>query len=222
MDRERERLCDLELRSLLAEQARQQAHRLRTPLNVITLITETLQLESPDDPAVSDRLRRLLTSVLTLTNCLSDAVSSTRFCDGPPQRCDAVALAARVVGVFGGRVSVREGEAEMSGFSGPYVFLERNSFEAALVHALRLVGIRAYRGGTRANRPLLQWHRTAAGLRLDLSIEGPQTPEVPGERADLQLMEMAAERTARDIGGVLSIAEATARFELPLAPAADS
>lgn len=51
-----ERLTDLERRSLLAEQARQQAHRLRTPLSVIELIAETLQLGFVLQPS----LRRLL------------------------------------------------------------------------------------------------------------------------------------------------------------------
>lgn len=217
-ERERERLCDLELRSLLAEQARQQVHRLRTPLSVIKLITETLQLDLIDDRVMSERLRRLLGSVATLSAILTDAVQSTRFGDEPQRRVDAIAVAAAVVRVFGGRFSPNGGDSNLNDGRQPDVLLVSDSFEAALVHVLRLIGARVDIGAVSSNRPVLEYRQSDGRLCLHLSIEGTQQkPAIPGERADLHLMALAAKRMAEDCGGVLTIADGSASFELPLA-----
>lgn len=223
LDVERERLIDLECRSLLAEQARQQAHRLRTPLSVIKLISETLQLDLADNRSSSDRLGQLLGSVATLSSGLSDSVRSTRFGDGPARRLDAIAVAEGVVRVFGGRFAASAGRTDMSTSAGAcHVMLEPDAYEAALVHALRLIGIRHSNGQPRANRPVLQWQRNDEWLRLCLWSEGPAMSPIPGERADLQMMALAVERMARDSGGTLTLTADSATFELPLISLPDS
>lgn len=221
LDFERERLSDLERRSLLAEQARQQAHHLRTPLSVIKLISETLQLELLDDRSRRERLQRLLAAASTLSTGLSDGVRATRFGDGPQQRLEVMALAAEVVQVFGGRVVSIDGESAAADPGALDAWVERDSFEAALVHCLRLIGIGADCNGPCAHQPILEYRRGATRLTLRLSVEGQQQPQIPGERIDLQLMALAAERTARDSGGTLTLTEDSATFELPLAPSAD-
>jgi len=212
LESERERLADLERRSLLAEQARQQAHKMRTPLSVIKLVAETLQLELVEDRAHRERLQRLLGAAATLSDGLSDSVRSTRFGDGPPQRLDAAALGAGVIRVHGGRV------VPLAEDVGVVVEVERDSLEAALVHCLRLIGIGTDCIGARDHRPLLECRVVAGRLVLRLRAEGGRAAEVPVERADLRLMAQAAERAARDSGGTLHLAEDTATLELPLAP----
>lgn len=217
LDPERERLADLERRSLLAEQARQQAHRLRTPLSVVNLISETLQLELFGDRAHRERLQRLLAAASTLSTGLSDLVRSMRFGDGPAQRLDATTLAARIVRIYGGRVVSIEGQAALGECRGLEVQVERDSFEAALVHCLRLIGIGTDCNGVCAHQPVLEYRGGAASLTLHLMAEGRQPPEIPVERADLQLMASAAERVARESGGTLTLTENSATLELPLA-----
>ncbi|MBK1724514.1 hypothetical protein [Thiocystis violacea] len=221
LDSERERLADLERRSLLAEQARQQAHHLRTPLSVIKLISETLELELIDDQAHRGRLQRLLGAASTLSNALSDTVRSTRFGDGPPQRLDATTLAARIVRIYGGRVVSINGEAASADGGGLEVQVERDTFEAALVHCLRLIGIGTDCNGVCAHQPVLECRAGAASLTLRITAEGRQPPDIPGERADFQLMALAAERAARESGGTLTLTNDSATLELPLAPSAD-
>lgn len=221
LDLERERLADLERRSLLAEQARQQAHRLRTPLSVVKLISETLQLDLLGDRVQRERLQRLLGAASTLSIELSDTVRSTRFGDGPAERVDAAILAARIVQTYGGRVvSIDGGIAPTSG-DGREVQVERDSFEAALVHCLRLIGIGTDCNGVCTHRPVIECRAGATSLTLRITAEGRQPPEIPGERADLQLMALAAERAARESGGTLTLTNDSATLELPLAPSTD-
>lgn len=60
----------LERRSLLPEQIRQQAHRLRTPLSVIDLITDTMRLGRGKNPACADRLDHIHQAVGRLSAAL--------------------------------------------------------------------------------------------------------------------------------------------------------
>lgn len=207
---ERDRLASLELRSLLAEQVRQQAHTLRTPLSVIKLIAETLQIDLLDDRSSADRLGHLLGSVSDLSASLTDTVRSTRFGDGPLRCLDAQAMAAGVIQAFGGRI------ASASIVEPSFVMLEPDSFEAALVHALRLIGIGPGYAVTRASAPVLHCQRTGAWLNVRLSSNAAAA-QVATARADLQLMALAAERAARDSGGTLTLTHNSASFELPLA-----
>lgn len=215
----RARLADLEVRSLIAEQARQQAHRLRSPLSVIDLITETLQMALVDDPAISERLGRILGATSTLSTSLTEAVRSTRFGDGPPRPVDVVARAARIVEAFGGCVVGKSGEAGLGPCRGPAVLVDTNSFEAALVHVLRLFGRRGGRQGVAganagAAGPTFKWQQDAAGLSLHFLVEGVEPLPTPlSDRADWQLMGQAAERMARDVGGTLTITTDGACFE---------
>ncbi|EXJ13440.1 hypothetical protein D779_3764 [Imhoffiella purpurea] len=212
LDPERERLADLERRSLLAEQARQQAHHLRTPLSVIKLISETLQLELFDDRAYHERLQRLLGAASTLSNGLSDAVRSTRFGDGPQKRLDALSVAADVVRLYGGRV-VAPADTRSAALG---VEIERDSFEAAVIHCLRLLGVGTDCGHPWGHRPVLEYREGDGKVILRLSVEGRPNPEIPSERADLKLMTLAAERAARDAGGTLTLTDESATFLLPL------
>ncbi|MFD2110721.1 hypothetical protein [Thiorhodococcus fuscus] len=214
LDSDRERLADLERRSLLAEQARQQAHHLRTPLSVIKLISETLQLELFDDRGHRERLQRLLGAASTLSNGLSDAVRSTGFGDGPQQRLDGQAIAADVMRLHGGRVVASDEGRRHS----TEIEIEPDSFEAALVHCLRLLGVGTDCGGNRDSRPVMNCEAGEGRLRLRLSVEGRFSPDIPTERADLKLMALAAERCARDGGGTLTLTTESVTFELPLAP----
>ncbi|EGV31710.1 hypothetical protein ThidrDRAFT_1911 [Thiorhodococcus drewsii AZ1] len=214
LDPDRERLADLERRSLLAEQARQQAHHLRTPLSVIKLISETLQLDLFDDRSHRERLQRLLGAASTLSNGLSDAVRSTGFGDGPQQRLDGLAVAADVMRLHGGRVVTPDDGMRHS----TEIEIEPDSFEAALVHCLRFLGIGTDCGWSRGSVPVMDCEAGEGRLRLRLSVEGGFSPDIPTERADLQLMALAAERCARDCGGTLTLTAESATFELPLAP----
>lgn len=205
-----ERLADLERRSLLAEQARRQAHRLRTPLSVIDLITETMQLEGQQDPQRAERLARIHSAAGSLATELSDAVKSTRFGDGPRRQLDPLALAADVVRAFGGEVTTQAAD-------GATLSLEPSSLEAAVVHALRLVGVGTDCNGVCAQRPVLHAERRDGEILLTISAAGSAPPDTPRERADLRLMAEAAERAAQDHGGSLALGADSATFRLPLA-----
>jgi signal transduction histidine kinase len=204
-----ERLVDLERRSLLAEQARQQAHVLRTPLSVIDLIAETLQLET-EDATRGERLARIQGAATTLTTKLADMVRANSFGDGPARRCDVTALAAGIVHAFGGDVAAGSdrGDAAM---------VEPASFEAAVVHVLRLIGVGTDCNGVCNQRPQLHAEQRDGMLLLSLSALGDAPPDVPRERADFRLMAQAAERAAQDHGGRLSLKPASAVIELPQA-----
>lgn len=204
-----ERLVDLERRSLLAEQARQQAHVLRTPLSVIDLIAETLQIET-EDATRGERLARIQGAASTLTTKLADMVRATRFGDGPARRCDVSALAADIVRAFGGDVVLGSDR-------GDAVLVEPASFEAAVVHVLRLIGIGTDCNGACNQRPQLRVEQRDGMLRLSVSALGDAPPDVPRERADFRLMVLAAERAAQDHGGRLCLKPASAVIELPQA-----
>lgn len=222
LDPTRERLVELERRSLLAEQAREQAHSLRSPLSVIELVSETLQLELGADPGRVDRLQRVLDAVSTLSTHLARNVRANRFADGPNRPLDAASIAADVVIAFGGRVVGHPAPhaAESRPADGERrVLIDHQGFEAALVHLLRLIGIGNTCNGVCARQPLLriEQNQRAQRLRLRLTSEGVPHASIPVERADYQLMLKAAERAARDSGGLLVLGEDHATFELPLA-----
>jgi signal transduction histidine kinase len=203
-----ERLLDLERRSLLAEQAREQAHVLRTPLSVIDLVAETLLLELDEDPARGERLSRIKGAATTLTTKLADMVRATRFGDGPSRQVDIAALAANVVRAFGGEVA--DGSD-----SGGSARVEPTSFEAALVHALRLIGVGTDCNGVCGQRPVLHTEHRDGMVHLAIVAQGKTLPDVPRERADIRLMLRAAERAAQDNGGKLRLEPARAVFQVP-------
>ncbi len=222
LDPNRERLTELERRSLLAEQAREQAHRLRSPLSVIELVSETLQLELGEDRARAERLQRVLDAVSILSTHLTQNVCANRFADGPRRPINAAKVAGEIVSAFGGRVAAAEltrlhDEAGLAE-DAPLVLIDEQGFQAALVHLLRLIGIGNGCNGVCAQRPLLriehdqQTHR----LRLRLTSEGEPDALIPTERADYRLMLKAVERFVRDSDGALALGEARATLELPL------
>jgi hypothetical protein len=213
-----ERLTDLERRSLLAEQARQLAHRLRSPLSIIGLIAETLQLERQDDANRADRLARIQAAAGSLAAELAGTVKSTRFGDGPRRRLEPAVLAADVIRAFGGEVLT----APMAA-AGEHAtaLVEPASLEAALVHMLRLVGVGTDYNGVCAQRPVLRAESRNGELLLAISVTGTEPPDTPRERADLRLMAKAAERVAKDHGGSLTLGADSATLRLSLAHGED-
>jgi len=207
-----ERLLDLERRSLLAEQARQQAHALRSPLSVIDLIAETLKLDSAEDPIRIERLARVQGAAASLAQGLSDNVNATRFGDGPWSRADVCALAGDVVKTFGGEVACCDHELDL-------IELEPASFQAACVHALRLIGVGTEARPRDDRRVVLQREQRDDVLRLSFLALADRPPDVPLERADLGLMVLAARRAAADLGGSLTVEPNRVLFEVP-SPAA--
>lgn len=207
-----ERLTDLERRSLLAEQVRQQAHRLRTPLSVINLVAETLLLQSQSEPGRAERLARIQGAAGSLANELSVAVNAVRFGDGPQQLLDPATLAAEVVSTFGGEVVTASAACAKT-----TMLVEPASLEAALVHAMRLVGVGTDCNGVCAQRPTLEVQRSNGDLLLVISARGSQPADTPRERADLRLMAQAAERVANDHCGSLTLGPDKVTFRLPLA-----
>jgi signal transduction histidine kinase len=211
IDPQLEQLLDLERRSLLAEQARQQAHALRTPLSVIDVIVETLRLESHHDLSSAERLSRIQGAAGSLATVLSDSVNATRFGDGPRYPLDITALAAHVVRALGG-------EVPSGGDGTDLAEVEPASFQAAVMHALRLIGIGTDCYGGDTWRAVLRRERQDGALLLSLVAVGPRPPEPPRERADLQLMALAARRVAEDSGGSLTLERDRALFRLPRSP----
>jgi hypothetical protein len=206
-----ERLTDLERRSLLAEQARQQAHRLRSPLSVIDLIAESLQMESQADARGTERLARIKSAAEKLAIELSDTVRSTCFGAGIHRPGNPVALASRVVYAFGGEVVTPA--AELPQMTLP---VESEILEAALVHALRLVGVGTDCNGVCAQRPSLSIERRDGDLLLIITVQGEEPADTPRERSDLRLMELAAGRAAKEHGGSFVLGPESATFRLPL------
>ncbi|NBC48848.1 MAG: hypothetical protein GVY22_12840 [Gammaproteobacteria bacterium] len=220
LDPTRERLAELERRSLLAEQARQHAHSLRSPLSVIELISETLQLELGEDRERAQRIQRVLDAVSTLSTNLTQTVRSNRFADGPKRPVDAAGTAAEVVLAFGGRVADGvPSQGQQANGDGSSVWVDEQGFQAALVHLLRLIGVGHACNGVCAQQPILEVERDQDGqrLRLRLTSEGRSDDPVPTERADYWLMLKAAERVARENDGLLVVGLDHATFELPLA-----
>ncbi|WP_373507920.1 hypothetical protein [Thiocapsa sp.] len=222
LDANYERLTELERRSLLAELAREQAHALRSPLSVIELVSETLQLELGEDRGRAERIQRVLDAVSTLSTTLTHTVRANRFGDGPRRPVDAAAVAAAVVMAFGGYVDTPATHPEGSKPSdedGSAVLLDEQGFEAALVHLLRLIGVtRACNGGC-AQHPVLwiEQDQHAQRLRLRFMSEGKPGAPIPTERADYRLMLKAVERVVRESDGGLVLVEDEATLELPWA-----
>lgn len=200
-----ERLAELERRSLLAEQARQLAHRMRTPLNVIELICETLQLELQHEQSQAERLDAVLDAVARLSTTLTETVKSNRFAPGPPRAMDAIAIAARLVRLY-------DGEVEERVAARPSVLLDPMAFEAAILHALRLIGVGARPGP----RPLLRCTVVDGVLSLSLAASGAVGAPV-GILNNDSLMLQAAARVARDGGGRLAVEDGAVTFLLPIA-----
>ncbi|AGA90196.1 histidine kinase [Thioflavicoccus mobilis 8321] len=202
-----ERLADLERRSLLAEQARQLAHRMRTPLNVIELICETLQIELQHEQNKAERLDSVLDAVARLSTTLTDTVKSNRFTPGPARAADAVELAAQLVRLHGGEV-----DGVIAAGPWPRVMIDPKAFEAAILHALRLIGV----GGQPRPRPILQCEVVDGVLKVRLAANGVARAPAGMLNRD-SLMALAAERVARDSGGKLALDEGAVTFLLPVA-----
>ena len=188
--RERRRVSDLECRSLLAEQARQLAHRIRTPLSVVDLISETLQLELQEDSDKVERISQVLKASAKVSAALTETVRAAVFPETAPQAIDPVGLAARLVLQQGGRIDQSAAQARCRVHSAP------DAFEAAVMHGLRLLS-----DGTR--QPVLAASLQAGHLCLRLSTDATGADNSAFERIDRDLMLRAIDRVARDAGGSL-------------------
>jgi len=205
----KDRLAELERRSLLAEQARQLAHRMRTPLNVIELICENLQIELQQDEEQLARLDSALDAVSRLATILNETVKSNRFAPGPPRPVDAARMTARVVRLHGGSVEGYEAVRRW-----PRVVLEPRAFEAAIMHCLRLIGLGP---GREAPGLSLKAELVDDSLRLELRGRGPAGGDGAPLTSHPTLLAQAAERAIRESGGTLSLAEGAATMHLPIA-----
>lgn len=215
LDPNHERLTALERRSLLAEHAREQAHALRSPLSVIELVSETLQLELGEDRSRVERIQRVLDAVSSLSLNLTQNLRAHRFADGPKRPVNAAAVAAAVVRAFGGHVV---GTPPPPHPDGSAVLVDEQGFEAALVHLLRLIGVGSACNGGCAQHPLLQIERDqeAQRLRLRVMMGGEPGAPIPTERADYRLMLKAVERVVRESDGAFELGKDQATLELPL------
>jgi signal transduction histidine kinase len=206
-----EQLAELERRSLLAEQARQLAHSLRSPLSVIGLIGETLQIDLADDDDKRRRLEQVLGAVSKLSTILSENISNTRFADGPERRIDAAAVAADLVQLRGGRV-------ETDGAARP-ILIDPDGFTAAILHALHLVSDSGPdHGGNGGSEPMpllrCRVHDGTLSLELEAVDLGTEPTVLSQDRA---LMIKAAERVARDHDGTLTLEPGRVIFRFPIA-----
>jgi hypothetical protein len=203
-----EQLAELERRSLLAEQARQLAHALRSPLSVIGLIGETLQIDLADDDDKRRRLEQVLGAVSKLSTILTENISNTRFADGPERRIDAAAVAAALVRLRGGRV-------ETDGVARP-ILIDPDGFTAAMLHGLHLVSDSGQEHRGAEPIPLLRCRAGDGTLSLELEAVGLGTePSVLSQ--DRALMIKAAERVARDHDGTLTLEPGRVIFRFPIA-----
>jgi hypothetical protein len=205
------RLAEIECRSLLAEQARQIAHGMRTPLSVIDLICATLQMELGDDRDWAARVRSAKRAVSELSGTLSGSLNSASFGDGAYQQLDAAEIAARIIALHGG-------DTESSSENGAHkakVTIDPDVFEAAVLHALRLIGAR---GSNHKLRPLLRLHATGDTLTLRLSaLDDLDSTFAQRQDVERDLLTRAAQRAARDSGGIVDISGASITFSLPVA-----
>ncbi len=211
--RERERLAELERRSLIAEQARHLAHLLRTPLNVIEVICETLQIDLQDRPEESERLEQVLSALFKVSTTLSELVRSTHFAQGAQRPLDAVRTASRLTRLLGGQI---ECPAEVESMRAE-VMAHPDAFEAAIMHGLRLIGV-----GRGTEQPLLRISCVDGMLTLRLSASVSFANVALRERADHCLMAQAAERAAHDSGGSVELDWESVSFVLPLRSKADA
>lgn len=205
-----QRLAELELRAHLAEQARQLAHRMRTPLNVIELVCETLRIELQEEEDKAERLDAVLDAVANLSSILSETVAASRFASGPPRPVDAVGIAAHLVELYGGSTEdCRQMQRR------PLVVLQARAFEAAIMHSLRLIGVD--RGGNAQDLLSLACSVDDTGLSLRIAMQSKHGAASPRLVSDQSQLASAAERVARDSGGTFLLTERTATFHLPIA-----
>lgn len=204
---ERRRLDELACRSLLAEQSRQLAHSIRTPLSVIDLISETLQLELKEDADKSERIGQILSASGRISLALTEGLRAAVFPESEPQIIDVWTLAARLTRQQGGLVEaegdVTEGACQAR--------IAPDAFEAAILHGLGLVA----EGG---RSPVLSLQRRHDRMSLLLTAKAAVPGDPKTERLNRRLMRQVIERVARDADGSCRCAPGLVELELPLAP----
>lgn len=94
--------------------------------------------------------------------------------------------------------------------------VEPASLEAALVHAMRLVGVGTDCNGICNQRPRLEVEHCNGEVVLAISTRGAQPADTPRDRSVMRLMAQAAERAASDHGGSMTLDPDTVTFRLPL------
>lgn len=162
--RSRKPHADLECQTLVAEQARELAHRLRSPLGAIDLVCESLVLEQPDSE-IAERLQVILRASAKLKQALDETVSTAAPRWPARQSMDLVAACARLAEADGLDYAP-DGQAPV------WIAAAPPDGELALSQALSLARL-----GSRDGE-----------VRLDLTTFGATTPETtqgvaPGARA---------------------------------------
>lgn len=205
--RERHRIADLERRSLLAEQSRQLAHAIRTPLSVVDLIGETLQLELQEHPEVVERLGQILKASAKISAALTETVRSAPFPESCVRDVDAAVLASRLMRQVGGHMDASQPSEGVD----VRVRIAPDALEAALVLALDLVAA----GDDRP--PVMRLSREDDTISLRLLAQAASADHAALEPVDRRLMRQTIERIARDAGGCATCAPGRVELRLPVA-----
>lgn len=162
-------LADLECQALVAEQARELAHRLGSPLAAIDLVCESLALEQPD-AEITERLQVILRASAKLKQALDETVSAAVPRWPAPQPMDLAAACARL--------AEADGLEYASNGQGPrWIAAAASDAELALRQALTLARL-----GSRDGQVRLDLVTTALGTKnpVELSL----TPKKPLEPLD--------------------------------------
>lgn len=190
-------LADLECQALVAEQARDLAHRLRSPLGAIELVCESLSLEQPDSE-VAERLQVALRATAKLKQALNETVSAVVPRWPVQQPVDLTAACARLASVNGFDCDV--------GAMAVWVAAAPAECELALWQAASLALL-----GSRDGQVRVAVVQTPRGVELSFTPKTPLGPlderldaEIPAQGlAFLRLKRL--QRFAAEQGGALEI-----------------
>lgn len=214
-------LAERQCRSLVAEQARELAHKLRSPLGAIELVCESLLLERPDGDC-AERLQVALRASAKLKQVLEESVSEYALRWRGDASLDFSALCSRFAQVNGLECECLDPEPM-------WVSATAQDGELALWHALALA-----RPGCRHGRVRMTLVETAQGAELalvpaDASVapdqsglqEGPG-PEAVSDDALVGLRRKWLKRFAAERGGVVELDPPRLVMRLPVLSAAPS
>jgi signal transduction histidine kinase len=141
--------ADLECQSLVAEQARELAHRLRSPLGAIELVCESLLLDQPD-AEVAERLQVALTATAKLKSVLNDTLGA-QVPRWPVSRpLDLIAVCTRLAAAEGIEFERSAPWEELDAADGPvWIAAAASDCELALWQALTLARLGSGKGQVR-------------------------------------------------------------------------
>lgn len=202
--------ADLECQALVAEQARELAHRLRSPLGAIDLVCETLVMEQPDS-ALAERMQVVLRASAKLKQALDETVSAAVPRWPARQRMDLADACARF--------AEAEGLDYAATGQGPiWIAAAAPDGELALWQALTLVRLGARNGQVRldlaqvnseqlnrefrrgTDHPASQVEATGQPVELSLTPKHPHGPldhRLDGEVSTNSLAHLRLKRLRR-------------------------